>query len=60
MLPLLVLLVLVAPDDLVALGAFQPASLARFDALSGAGLGAPIAGPHVGGGGVSFGPAGWV
>lgn len=55
---LLALFALVPPDDLAVVGAFQPAALARFDARSGAPLGAPLAGPHLGVLGVAFGPDG--
>jgi hypothetical protein len=61
MLPVIVILHLVAnapADDLLVVGGFQPAVLARFDAVTGTAHGAPLAGPHVGVLGMTDGPDG--
>jgi hypothetical protein len=61
MLPLITFLHLVAScpaDDQVVVGGFQPAALARFDAITGAALGAPLVGPHAGVLGMTDGPDG--
>jgi hypothetical protein len=61
MLPVIVILHLVAnapADDLPVVGGFQPAVLARFDAVAGTAHGAPLAGPHAGVLGMTAGPDG--
>lgn len=55
---LLLLLCVPLPDDLVAVGGFQPAVVARFEADSGAPIGPPLAGPHAGVLGLTIGPDG--